>query len=89
MDFAGQTGEADWAHRYRPGCVRVLAGPIHPEEVFGVPEGWLESGVQSEAMLFGTAAHEVLQGRDPKSVVKKYGLTSSSVADLDRIKERF
>jgi hypothetical protein len=57
--------------------------------VFGVPEGWLESGVQSEVMLFGTAAHEVLQGRDPKSVVEKYGLTASRVADLAKIKENF
>ncbi len=57
--------------------------------VFGVPEGWLESGVRSDAMLFGTAAHEVLQGRDPGSVALKYCLPASTTADLAGIKERF
>jgi RecB family exonuclease len=40
-------------------------------------------------MLFGTAAHEVLQGRDPELAARKYCLPASSAADLAKIKERF
>ena len=54
-----------------------------------MPEGWLETGVRSDVMLFGTAAHEVLQGRDPVSVARKFGLPSSSIPDLVGIRERF
>ncbi len=57
--------------------------------VFGVPEGWLESDSRSDAMLFGTAAHEVLQGRDPKTVAMKYGLPRSWIADLIKVRELF
>ncbi len=57
--------------------------------VFGVPEGWLDSGTRSDAMQFGTAAHEILQGRDPEPVARKYWLPASSVAELAKIKERF
>lgn len=40
-------------------------------------------------MLFGTAAHEVLQGRDPETVATKHGLPKSSISELIDIRDRF
>ena len=96
----GMDGMARWTETPRP--QRSLALTVtglesfesYPEgfirrNVFGIPEGWLKKDTRSDAMLFGTAAHEVLQGRDPGSVARKYGLPASSVTDLAKIKERF
>ncbi|QLH74482.1 MAG: UvrD-helicase domain-containing protein [Methanomassiliicoccales archaeon] len=57
--------------------------------LFGVPEGWLDRMHEDKALRFGNAVHEVMRGRDPGSVARRYGLVEMDIEEIMLIKRSF